>query len=57
MEQGLEWAGIVIMKMISYLSLEHAVWSDDFVKNVFSNMGVDSTEGIIQKVDVCVLVH
>ena len=44
-------------EIISYFFLEHAIWSDDFVKNVFSNVGVDSTEGIIQKVDICVLVH
>ena len=33
------------------------MWSKDFVKDVFSNMGVYSTERVIQEVDVTVLIH
>ena len=43
--------------MYSYLILEHPLWSKDFVKDVLSNMGVDSTERVIQEVDVTVLIH
>ena len=41
----------------SYLILKHSLWSKDIVKYVFSNMGVYSTERVIQEVDVTVLIH
>ena len=47
-----EWVACTV-----YLVLQRSLWSKDFVKDVLSNMGVDSTEGIIQEVDVTVLIH
>ena len=41
----------------SYLILEHPLWPKDFVKDVFSDMGVNSTERVIQEVDVTILIH
>ena len=40
-----------------YLFCYIAVWSDDFLKYVFPNMSIHSTEWIIQQVDVFVLIH
>ena len=42
---------------IVYLVLQHSLWSNDFVKYVLSDMGVNSTERVIQEVDVTVLIH
>ena len=41
----------------SYLILKHSLWSENIVKDVFSDMGVNSTERVIQEVDVTVLIH
>ena len=40
-----------------YLSCYVAVWSNDFLKYVFPNMSIHSTEWIIQQVDVFVLIY
>ena len=40
----------------AYLAPEHALRSDDFLKDVLSDMRVDSTEWVVQQVDVCLLV-
>ena len=39
-----------------YLSLEHSLRSDDLLKDVFSHVGVHSTQRVIQQVDVRLLV-
>ena len=43
--------------LIKHLILEHSLWSKDFVINVLSHMRVNSTERIVQEVDVTVLIH
>ena len=40
----------------THLSLEDALRSNDFLKDVLSNVRVDCTEWVIQQVDVCLLV-
>ena len=39
-----------------YLSLEHPLWSDDLIKDMFPNMRVHSTQWIIQQVHISILV-
>ena len=39
-----------------YLSTEDSLGSDDLLKDVFPDVRVDGTEGVIEEVDVCLLV-
>ena len=39
-----------------YLVPDHPLRSDDFLKDVFPDVRVDSTERVVQQVDVCLLV-
>ena len=38
------------------LVLEHSLWPDDLFEDVFSHVGIDSREGVVQEVDVSVVV-
>ena len=40
-----------------YLVLQHAVFADAFVKDVFAHVCVHGTQGVIQQVDVSLPVH
>ena len=40
-----------------HLLLEYPLWAKNFIEDVFSHMGVNSTERVIQEVDVTVLIH
>ena len=42
--------------MYMYLVPNHSLGSDDLLKDVFPDVGVDGTEGVVQEVDVCLLV-
>ena len=46
-----------IHDILIYLILEYPLWSKYFVKDVLSHMRVNSTERIVQEVDVTVLIH
>ena len=39
-----------------YLVPYHSLGSDDLLKDVFPDVRVDGTEGVVQEVDVCLLV-
>ena len=42
---------------ITHLSLEDSVGSDDLLKDVFSHVGVDGRQGVVQQVDLGVVIH
>ena len=41
----------------SYLIFQYSLIADDFIKYVFANMSINCREGVIQEVDVLILVH
>ncbi len=54
---GLDRVDLGSNQLRTYLSSEHSVWADYFVKDVFPNMRVHGTERVVQEVDIGFLVH
>ena len=46
----------VCSSMYAYLPMEDSLGSDDLLKDMFPDVRVDSTERVVQQVDVCLLV-
>ena len=40
-----------------YLLSQLSSWSDNFIKDVFSHVGINSTERIIQQVNISIKIH
>jgi hypothetical protein len=40
----------------TYLSVKHATGANNILKNMFANMAIYCTKGVIQKINVCVVV-
>jgi hypothetical protein len=40
----------------AYLSVKHASGANNILKNMFANMAIYCTKGVIQKINICVVV-
>lgn len=42
---------------MSHLSLQHTLWTNQVVKDVFGNVGIHSGQWVVQQVDISVTVQ